>query len=108
VVSADLAFRPSLPSLPYTYSSSPSGVILLDLKGSTFPEIVNHIVSRLVTSGSLPQESSEQVRTLLLKKHKHSSSDSTLWDRIKHSAAGEWMLHVVMSYPSTVRIPLSS
>lgn len=67
----------------------PTGCVLLDLEGDTFPEVVDQLVSHLVGSGSLPVTCAEQVRMLLQKKHKHSSSDRTLWEKIKNSATGE-------------------
>ncbi len=64
-----------------------AGCVLLDLEGETFPAIVDQIVSGLAVSGALPAGCCDQVRMLLLKKHRH-SHDTSLWEKIKNSAAG--------------------
>ena len=67
---------------------TPPGSILLDVKGSCFLAIVDEIVANVVESGGLAAECADQVRMLLLKKHKH-TNDTTLWEKIKNSATGE-------------------
>lgn len=69
------------------------GCVLLDLEGETFPAIVDQIVSGLAVSGALPAGCCDQVRMLLLKKHRH-SHDTSLWEKIKTSAA-EGTLHQI-------------
>lgn len=68
--------------------SVPAGCVLLDLEGDTFPNVVDQLVASLVLHGSLPVQCAEQVRTLLHKKHKHTSHDASLWEKIKNSATG--------------------
>ena len=66
----------------------PPGCVLLDVKGDSFPAVVDEIVVSLVKSGHLPMECASPVETLLHKKHHHATGDTTIWDRIK-SSAGE-------------------
>ncbi len=77
------------PSNQDTLCDPPTGCVLLDVGGGSFPAIVDEIVVSLVKDGHLPSTCANQLETLLLRKHKHhgNSSDTTLWDRIKSSAA---------------------
>ncbi len=63
---------------------------MLDLNGDDFPTIVDEIVDHLMESRVLHKECSSKVRTLLLKKHRHSTEDTTIWEKLKHSATGGW------------------
>ena len=79
---------PSFPAIFPPFSPPPpAGCILLDCEGLTFVEIVDDIMSGLVSSCCLPTESAQQVRTLLLTKHKH-TNDTSLWEKLIHSATG--------------------
>ena len=59
-----------------------AGCVLLDVNGEDFPSIVDQILDSLVMSNLLLMKSVDQLRTLLLKKHKH-TNDSTLWGQTK-------------------------
>ena len=63
----------------------PPGCILLDVEGDNFPTIVKEIVSSLVATGMLPEESVEPVTQVLYMRHKHASK-VTLWDKLKKTA----------------------
>ena len=67
--------------------SAPLGCILLDVEGDDYPAIAQEIVDYLVRSGQLPEESTELVRRILLKKHKH-NIEITLWEKLQNSARG--------------------
>ena len=58
------------------------------MSGDDFPSIVDIIVDSLAASDLLPKNNMNPVRKLLLKKHKHTIG-TTIWDHIKHSAAGK-------------------
>ena len=59
---------------------------LLDAKDHDYPTVVDGIVKSLVELNLLPNELLDQVRRLLLKKRKHPSS--SLWDKLRQTAAG--------------------
>ena len=66
----------------FTSLMVPLGCCMLDVKASTFPNLAEVIVERLVERDLLTEKRSEQVKTLLLKKHKH-NDDTSLWDKIR-------------------------
>ena len=82
-----LSFDTYIITWPYSSMSS-LGCVLLDVSGDDFPSIVDTIVQNLVQSKLLPMKDFDQVKKLLLKKHKHTKG-TTIWEKLKHSAAGE-------------------
>ena len=62
-----------------------TGCVLLDVEGDDFPTIVREIVTAMVTTGMLPEESVDPVTQVLYKRHKH-ASHITLWEKLKKAA----------------------